>query len=603
MLRRIHDPERGASLAEYAAVIVLVAAIFAAIAATDLPADISSGVRTALDEVLNPDRTGPAAAPEDPAVGAPEREPGVVSSTDAPRQDPAAEEEEPGTDPADARPADDLPPPVTAGADDKGFWGHVGAFLGEGVVGGIINDVTGFVESVVNGVLHPIRTARGAVDTAVGVYEQMRDDAMVAGLRSGQMWRAGDRLGALWEGLSSSVAWALWDYPLSIGGAVRSVVDENVLDAWHSGDYGAALGRGAWNLGSYFLPGIGAAGALSRIFKPLPDGQGSRDERDGTVLADGENWPPDADPPNNRDPDSGRRDTAAASCARNSFLAGTPVLMAGGGHLAIEQVAVGDHVLATDPLTGETGARTVTAVITGEGEKALVEITVTDDTGGSDTITATGGHPFWVPDTGTWVDAADLQPGTWLRTSAGTWVQVSAIEARTVAGQAVYNLTVDDLHTYYVGAGGADVLVHNDECIDGPTARDQYQLDYVPSNPHDLYLGAAHTDPRGRARENAGIHLNNIGMDRFPEVFRQVVNNPNTTINFDVSAIPGETLADKIKQVTTDYEAVASYAPGATFGSDGFVDPYNRMEGGITRWELYYLSEHGLLDRVNFTGL
>ncbi|RCV54337.1 hypothetical protein DEF23_03370 [Marinitenerispora sediminis] len=277
--------------------------------------------------------------------------------------------------------------------------------------------------------------------------------------------------------------------------------------------------------------------------------------------------------------------------------------MADGSYLAIEQIAVGDEVWATDPLTGETGPREVTAVITGDGEKTLVEITVTDDTGVSDTITATDGHPFWVPDKSAWVDAIDLQPGTWLQTSAGTWVQVSAVEARTVSDQAVYNLTVDDLHTYYVGVGGPDVLVHNDECIDGETAEQRYNLGYTPSNPHDLYLGAAYTDPRARARENGGIHLNELGMDRFPEEYRQVVNNPNTTINFDVSSIPGETLADKIKQVTTDYEAVASYVPGATYGSDGFINPYGGLEGGITRWELYYLSEHGLLDRVNFTGL
>lgn len=40
-------------------------------------------------------------------------------------------------------------------------------------------------------------------------------------------------------------------------------------------------------------------------------------------------------------------------------------MMADGNHKAIEQVRVGDKVTATDPVTGETGPRTVTALITG----------------------------------------------------------------------------------------------------------------------------------------------------------------------------------------------------------------------------------------------
>jgi hypothetical protein len=38
-------------------------------------------------------------------------------------------------------------------------------------------------------------------------------------------------------------------------------------------------------------------------------------------------------------------------------------------------------------------------------------------------LTATDGHPFWVPQLHRWVKATDLQPGQWLQTSAGLkWV-------------------------------------------------------------------------------------------------------------------------------------------------------------------------------------
>ncbi|WP_322763147.1 polymorphic toxin-type HINT domain-containing protein [Frankia sp. Cr2] len=87
----------------------------------------------------------------------------------------------------------------------------------------------------------------------------------------------------------------------------------------------------------------------------------------------------------------------------------------------------------------------------GEGDKALVEVTVrTAD--GDKVIVATDGHPFWVESLGRWVAARDVASGALLRTSAGTFVQVGVV--RTYAAhQRVYNLTVDDLHTYYVLAG------------------------------------------------------------------------------------------------------------------------------------------------------
>lgn len=56
--------------------------------------------------------------------------------------------------------------------------------------------------------------------------------------------------------------------------------------------------------------------------------------------------------------------------------------------------------------------------------------------------------------------ATALQPGQWLRTSAGTWVQVTAV-SRWTQQAGVHNLTIDDIHTYYVVAGSAPVLVHN----------------------------------------------------------------------------------------------------------------------------------------------
>ncbi|MFH8795565.1 polymorphic toxin-type HINT domain-containing protein [Streptomyces sp. NPDC017941] len=158
-------------------------------------------------------------------------------------------------------------------------------------------------------------------------------------------------------------------------------------------------------------------------------------------------------------------DAAAKSCedVTNSFTPDTRVVMADGSTKAVRDVDVGDKVLATDPRTGKTKVRTVTAEIKGKGAKHLVKVTIdTDGKKGSRTasVTATDGHPFWVPELDEWIEAKDLRPGQWLRNSAGTYVQIAAV-ARWTRSATVYNLTVADVHTYYVLAGATPVLVHN----------------------------------------------------------------------------------------------------------------------------------------------
>ncbi len=162
---------------------------------------------------------------------------------------------------------------------------------------------------------------------------------------------------------------------------------------------------------------------------------------------------------------SGKAGGGGGSCpVDNSFVAGTKVLMADGTTKPIERVKAGDKVIATDPKTGERRVETVTAEIKGQGLKHLVKVVIdTDGAKGTKTaqVTATDGHPFWVPELGEWIDATDLRPGQWLRTGAGTLVQITAVERRTVPDEAVYNPTVANLHTYHVLAGATPVLVHN----------------------------------------------------------------------------------------------------------------------------------------------
>ncbi|MEW2116045.1 polymorphic toxin-type HINT domain-containing protein [Streptomyces sp. NPDC005474] len=144
------------------------------------------------------------------------------------------------------------------------------------------------------------------------------------------------------------------------------------------------------------------------------------------------------------------------------FLAGTDVQLADGSTKDIEDVEVGDEVLATDPETGETGARKVTRLIITDGDKHFNELSIaTED--GIEKLTATYEHPFWSPSEQDWIDAGDLAPGMTLRTDEGDTVAVTANRAYDDHVR-TYNLTVDDLHTYYVLAGTTPVLVHNASC-------------------------------------------------------------------------------------------------------------------------------------------
>ncbi|GAB1644449.1 Hint domain-containing protein [Krasilnikovia sp. MM14-A1259] len=153
------------------------------------------------------------------------------------------------------------------------------------------------------------------------------------------------------------------------------------------------------------------------------------------------------------------KDLVAGCLTGNSFAAGTRVLLADGTSEPIQRVRVGDRVLATDPTTGVTSARRVTALHRNTDDR-LTDVSLN----GHRSIRSTPGHPFWDVTRGQWAGASDLRAGDRLRTP---W-SVSVVRVRhvhTFAGhQEMYNLTVAGVHTFYVLAGDRPVLVHNDEC-------------------------------------------------------------------------------------------------------------------------------------------
>ncbi|MDQ0908716.1 RHS repeat-associated protein [Streptomyces canus] len=252
--------------------------------------------------------------------------------------------------------------------------------------------------------------------------------------------------------------------------------------------------------------------------KPKPEPTPPAKAKDAPEAKKGDSGGKKGDGAGEKGGTTGKADADAPAPSRkvgNSFVPGTTVVMADGTEKPIEEIAPGDEVRATDPESGTTEAKPVTAVITGHGVKNLVELTVdTDGDRGDATakVTATDGHPFWVPELPDWVVAKDLKPGQSLTTDKGVRVKVVAVE-KTVRTATVHNLTVADLHTYLVEAGAVPVVVHN--C--GNVERDHgvqgaHPKDHIGKTDQELRNRAA-TDPTagGRASSlNAGDAQANI---------------------------------------------------------------------------------------------
>jgi hypothetical protein len=159
-----------------------------------------------------------------------------------------------------------------------------------------------------------------------------------------------------------------------------------------------------------------------------------------------------------KDARGARRTVACLTGAAHSFPAGTRVLMADGTRRSIEQIEAGDLVTATDPTTGETGARTVTRTIHTPDDRNFTDVALADGS----TLTSTTHHPYWSQNDQTWKNAGDLEAGDTLRTPQNTAVVIAATHDWPGL-QDAYDLTVDGFHSYYVSTGTTDVLVHNND--------------------------------------------------------------------------------------------------------------------------------------------
>lgn len=518
MLRRIHDPDHGASYLEYAAVIMLVAAIAGGVLTAGIPGRVSTMITDALDAIANGGQTqsqatGPAESGSDdepPETGTEgqENEDKESEADKAPKDDAPAPKDEPfwsmpdvdlaslAPDPPDLTAPlglgdpsgltssllpgggqlktvglqelnkkldhdlylevpdlklSDMHPnlmPLPDGAARDGWLGdQIRSF--DQTTGDFFNET---VTGLGNTFLHPQEAALKQGKELRDAGGSYLEHAQEYGTRLAEARNADDPIKAHLDVLRDAGEYYYIDAPWSPG---KLVVNDSARESFSKGDAGGGISEGTTSVGSLFPPikavrllGDGPERPSPRPPKPDPDKE---------HLAQQENAPGTGENNGNQDKDSDK-----PSCERNSFVAGTPVLLASGATVPIEDVEPGVEVLAFDPLTGEEGPREVTDTITGQGQKTLVDITITDTHGNTSTLTATDEHPFWTPKAAEWVNAADLQPGTWLRRASGNWARATSVDVRRVVQQQVHNLSVGDLNTYYVAPDGLTVLTHNE---------------------------------------------------------------------------------------------------------------------------------------------
>jgi Restriction endonuclease fold toxin 9/Pretoxin HINT domain len=174
--------------------------------------------------------------------------------------------------------------------------------------------------------------------------------------------------------------------------------------------------------------------------------------------------------------------TGCSTNRGNSFTAGTPVATELGAR-QIEDLRIGDWVLARDDRTGETRAQRVTDILQHVATDGVVRLTlqrVPDprqtlllvDGGQSETLGVTAEHPIRVVGRG-WVLARDLRPGDRVEARNGVLqVLATGVDLRM---QPVYNLSVESDATYFAGDLGA--WVHNEKSStsgnNGPASKGQ----------------------------------------------------------------------------------------------------------------------------------
>lgn len=184
------------------------------------------------------------------------------------------------------------------------------------------------------------------------------------------------------------------------------------------------------------------------------------------------------------------------------FPPGTLVLMADGTTKAIEDVRPGDKILADDPQDGDAPSSQAVVAVLKNYTYNMVHLSFdADGDGNADgVLEATREHPIWTQDRG-WQNAVDIRAGDTLQDRDGravhmlsAWVESTDVDT--------YNLSVAELHTFFVVINGTTILVHNTDPYDIMFSHplDNSQVTGVFTDPDSPWNGRKVSDAIEEAR-------------------------------------------------------------------------------------------------------
>jgi len=144
---------------------------------------------------------------------------------------------------------------------------------------------------------------------------------------------------------------------------------------------------------------------------------------------------------------------SAVKCLKNGCFSGDTLVTTKDGLKRIDQIQEGEMVLSKDVNTGTIDYRQVKHVYV-KSTYEFVHLTL-----GNEEIRTTASHLFFT-DSGWWKAAENLKYGDRILNNKGEYETLLESSVETLQQpEKIYNLNVDEFHTYFVGASG--LLVHN----------------------------------------------------------------------------------------------------------------------------------------------
>jgi Pretoxin HINT domain/DNA/RNA non-specific endonuclease/Pre-toxin TG len=259
--------------------------------------------------------------------------------------------------------------------------------------------------------------------------------------------------------------------------------------------------------------------------------------------------------------------------------------------IAISSVTIGTPVLAFNENSKLEQIQPVTATHV-HLDPVLVKLTLETSNGKTETLTTTPKHPFYAlteanpKANGVWVDAGKLKRGNWLKRANNNYGVVKWVQLERQR-QEMYNLTVAQDHTFFVGDG--QWLVHNVKCPLSVVRGAGGRTESVTATLDSAYIGGG-TSPSEAAR--AFVRTNGNAGDDAGHILARILGGGggirsgnimpfNSTVNRGIYAQLERDLANAVRggssvsvEIALDYVGTGSRPSTITYNYwvDGIKD-------------------------------